>query len=92
MITNFATKPPARAFKDAPLGKAVTYQRVVQTLDQMRGCLAGGFPVILGISVYESFESPQVAKSGVVPMPATSEKLLGGHAILTATTTPSSAS
>ncbi len=82
VITNFATKPPARAFKDAPLGKAVTYQRVVQTLDQMRGCLAGGFPVILGISVYESFESPQVAKSGVVPMPATSEKLLGGHAIL----------
>jgi C1A family cysteine protease len=82
VIANFAQKPPARAFKDAPLGKAVTYQRVVQTLDQMKGCLAGGFPIVLGISVYESFESPQVAKSGVVPMPANSEKLLGGHAIL----------
>jgi C1A family cysteine protease len=32
--------------------------------------------------VYESFESQQVAKSVVVPMPAKSEKLLGGHAIL----------
>ena len=81
-IAKFAQRPPARAFKDAPLGKAVSYQRVVQTLDQMKGCLAGGFPIVLGISVYESFESAQVAKSGVVPMPASSEKLLGGHAIL----------
>ncbi len=82
VIANFTRKPPPGAFKDAPLGKAVSYQRVIQTLDQMKGCLAAGFPIVLGISVYESFESPQVAKSGVVPMPASSEKLLGGHAIL----------
>jgi len=82
VITKFTQKPTARAFKDAPLGKALSYQRVVQTLDQMKGCLAGGFPIVLGISVYESFESRHVAKTGVVPMPAKSEKLLGGHAIL----------
>jgi len=82
VIANFTRKPPPRAFKDAPLGKAVSYQRVAQTLDQMKGCLAAGFPIVLGISVYESFESPQVATSGVVPMPTSSEKLLGGHAIL----------
>ena len=44
VITNFAKRPPTRAYKDAPLGKAVTYRRVVQTLDQMRACLAGGYP------------------------------------------------
>jgi C1A family cysteine protease len=82
VITKFAQKPSTRAFKDAPLGKALSYQRVVQTLDQMKGCLASGLPIVLGISVYESFESQQVAKSGIVPMPANSEKLLGGHAIL----------
>jgi hypothetical protein len=49
---------------------------------QMKGCLASGLPIVLGISVYESFESQQVARSGIVPMPANSEKLLGGHAIL----------
>jgi len=32
VITKFTQKPPARAFKDAPLGKALSYQRVVQTL------------------------------------------------------------
>jgi len=82
VIANFTRKPPPGAFKDAPLGKAVSYQRVIQTLDQMKGCLAAGFPIVLGISVYESFESQQVARSGVVPMPASREKLLGGHAIL----------
>ncbi|MGZ3489779.1 MAG: C1 family peptidase [Isosphaeraceae bacterium] len=82
VIANFTRKPPSLAFKDAPLGKAVSYQRVVQTLDQMKGCLAAGFPIVLGISVYESFESAQVARSGVVPMPASREKLLGGHAVL----------
>jgi len=82
VITKFAQKPPARAFKDARLGKALSYQRVVQTLDQMKGCLASGLPIVLGISVYESFESQQVARSGIVPMPPISEKLLGGHAIL----------
>ena len=82
IITKFAQKPPSRALKDARLGKALSYQRVVQTLDQMKGCLASGLPIVLGISVYESFESQQVTKSGVVPMPANSEKLLGGQAIL----------
>jgi C1A family cysteine protease len=82
VIANFSHKPPLGAFKNAPLGKAVSYQRVIQTLDQMKGCLAAGFPIVLGISVYESFESQQVASSGVVPMPASREKLLGGHAIL----------
>ena len=36
----------------------------------------------MGIAVYESFESEEVARTGVVPMPGPDEKLLGGHAIL----------
>ena len=48
----------------------------------MRSCLAAGFPFVFGFSVYESFESPEVAKTGVVPMPSGNEQLLGGHAVL----------
>ena len=73
VISSFTKKPPPKAYKDAKLGKALSYRRVVQTADQMRACL---------ISVYESFESAQVAKTGVVPMPTNTEKLLGGHAVL----------
>jgi C1A family cysteine protease len=39
-------------------------------------------PNVFGLTVYESFESPQVAKTGVVPMPAPSEQTLGGHAVM----------
>jgi len=53
-------------------------------LNQMKGCLASGYPFVFGFTVYESFESDQVAKTGVAPMPATNEKVLGGHAVLAA--------
>lgn len=36
----------------------------------------------MGIAVYESFESQEVARTGEVPMPKPDEKMLGGHAIL----------
>jgi C1A family cysteine protease len=81
-ITKFADKPPDPAFQDAPLGKAVQYQRVPQVLNQMKGCLASGYPFVLGFTVYESFESDQVATTGVVPMPGPKEQVLGGHAVL----------
>ena len=82
VINEFAMKPPTKAYKDAPLGKALQYQRVPQVLTQMKGCLASGYPFVYGFTVYESFESPQVAQTGVVPMPAAGEKVLGGHAVL----------
>lgn len=81
-ITKFVEKPPKPAFKDAPLGKALMYQRVPQILNQMKGCLASGYPFVFGFTVYESFESDQVAKTGQVSMPAPAEKVLGGHAVL----------
>jgi len=82
IITMFAAKPTPKAFQDAPLGRAIQYMRVAQVLNQMKGCLASGFPFVFGFTVYESFESPQVAKTGIVPMPATNEKVLGGHAVM----------
>jgi C1A family cysteine protease len=81
-IATFKTKPTKDCYKDALAHQALTYYSVTQTLDDMKGCLAAGYPFILGFSVYESFESQQVAKTGKVPMPKSSEKLLGGHAVL----------
>jgi C1A family cysteine protease len=75
-------KPSAAAYQEARQYVAVQYQRVTQTLGQLKGCLASGFPFIFGFTVYESFEEATVARSGVVPMPAPGEKTLGGHAVL----------
>jgi C1A family cysteine protease len=81
-ITKFTDKPSDQCYQDATSHRAVSYQRVVQSLNQMKGCLASGYPFVYGFTVYESFESPAVAQSGHAPMPGGNEQVLGGHAVL----------
>jgi C1A family cysteine protease len=81
-ISQFAVTPPAQCYQDALRDRALCYQRVAQNLDQMKGCLASGYPFALGFTVYDSFESAEVASTGIVPMPTRSESVLGGHAVL----------
>jgi C1A family cysteine protease len=84
-ISRFAHKPPDSCYEDAMGHQVTSYQRVPRLLNQMKGCLAHGYPFVLGFSVYESFESAEVARTGVVPMPdIAQEQLLGGHAVLAA--------
>src|SRR6185369_204499 len=82
VIAKFRTKPAKKCYADALKYKAVLYQRVTQTLSQLKGCLASGFPFVFGFTVYESFESPQVAKTGHGSLPKTGDKVVGGHAVL----------
>lgn len=81
-ITKFTRKPPAMAFKHALAHQAVSYSRLISSASQLKGCLASGYPFVFGFGVYESFETPEVAKTGVVPMPAPTERQLGGHAVM----------
>jgi C1A family cysteine protease len=75
-------RPSAACYQAATANDALSYQRVVRSLAQFKGCLAAGYPFVFGFTVYESFESETVAKTGVVPMPLPSEAVLGGHAVL----------
>lgn len=81
VISKFTQKPNAASFKEGLDHQVLAYARL-QTVDEMRTCLADGYPFVFGFTVYESFESPQVAKTGTVPMPKPKEKVLGGHAVL----------
>ena len=80
-IDNFQTKPTPACYSDGLIHQITSYQRI-DTIDEMRMCLAGGFPFVFGFTVYESFESPVVAETGEVNMPRVSELALGGHAVL----------
>lgn len=81
-IAKFTKKPPTTAFKSALNYQAIQYERIDNTNKQaLFDCLAQGKPFVFGFSVYESFESATVAKTGVVPLPKNSEQLLGGHAV-----------
>lgn len=78
--SNVLKTPPKVLYPKAKLLHAVKYMRIT-SLNDMKHCLSTGYPVEIGISVYESFESNNVSKTGIVPMPGPKESLLGGHAI-----------
>lgn len=82
IVRKFATRPSARAYKDALLDRAISYQSLIQDMNQMKGCLASGFPFIFGFTVYQSFESQTVARTGHAPMPSWAERPVGGHAVM----------
>ena len=67
VIKQFRRKPSKAAYKDARRHPAVLYQRLRQDIQQLRGCLASGFPFTFGFSVYTSFEGDTVARTGRVP-------------------------
>jgi C1A family cysteine protease len=81
-ITKFTEKPSQDCYVFARKHKALTYKRVQQDETHIKSVLNMGFPIVFGISVYESFESENVAKTGIVPLPEKSERMLGGHAIV----------
>lgn len=81
IISKFTLKPTPVCYKEALTRQITSYQRI-ETLSDMKACLAEGFPFVFGFTVYDSFESPQVAKSGTVNMPKPSESVVGGHAVL----------
>jgi C1A family cysteine protease len=78
----FAHKPSDLAYKEAANHVSIDYAAVPQTEHDLKATLAAGFPVVFGIDVFESFMSSEVARTGVVPMPAPGERRLGGHCIL----------
>ena len=82
LIKKFRVRPPEKAFEDALQHQAVVYERVRVEERQVKATLAEGFPIAFGISLYDSFESEAVAKSGIVPYPKSDERQVGGHAML----------
>jgi len=63
--------------------QATTIAAGKDTPELMRHAIAAGYPVVFGVSLYSSFESAKVAKTGIVPMPRFYERQIGGHAMLT---------
>jgi C1A family cysteine protease len=80
-IASFKKKPTAKCYKDAKKHQITSYHRI-STIDEMRTCLADGFPFVFGFTVYNGFESDAVAKSGVVNIPGPDERMVGGHAVM----------
>lgn len=75
-------RPAAQQMSDARMDRVLRYQRVSRNLNNMKQAIFR-FPMIYGISVYESFETDEVTNTGIIPMPTRRrEQLLGGHSML----------
>jgi len=80
---NFATKPPEKCYLEASKHLVFKVENINDNIINLKSHLALGFPFVVGIQVYNSFESIIVYKTGVVPMPNINrEILLGGHAVV----------
>lgn len=80
-ISKFAVRPPAVATRDAKKEVILKYERIA-TPREARACIASGSPYIVGFTLFESFESDEVARTGVVPDPQPGEREIGGHCVL----------
>ena len=78
---NVAARPPKKCYKSALKYKAVKYWRLHRRLEDMKSCIASGFPFIFGFSAHRRFHD-EVRLTGILEMPAKGERLLGSHAVL----------
>ena len=84
-ISKFTDAPTPECYIDAEKHQITHYFRI-KTLDEMKACLADGYPFVFGFMVYPSFMTEKVEKTGVVNMPSCIERYsrnpIGGHAVM----------
>jgi C1A family cysteine protease len=83
-ISKFTIQPSKAAIMDAHHHcNKLNFHIIQQDLIHIKQAINNLFPIVFGIQVYDSFESDEVAQTGMVPVPNIhTEQCLGGHAIL----------
>lgn len=84
-ISKFKDEPPKEAWDNASSHQSLSYFRLEQSLEDLIGCLANGYPFTFGMKIYQSFIDFQKSTmfNIVIPKPDTiKEKYLGGHCML----------
>jgi C1A family cysteine protease len=83
IISMYRNKPNNGAIKAGKSHIAgFKYLSVRQNLEHIKRALVSNYPIVVGLQVYESFDSLEASKNGIVPMPKRNEQLLGGHAVI----------
>lgn len=79
-VKKFARTPTASVYKAAASWKLGAHWRC-QGVEQVIEAIAAGCAVVGGISVYSSMFSPEVDRTGIVPLPTRADRFEGGHAL-----------
>lgn len=78
-VSRFRVMPTNDAMIEAGAHK-ITDAGQLNSLYSIKDCLASGFPVVFGFTVFSNFESDVVAETGQLGMPVGRER--GGHAVM----------
>jgi len=81
IISQFKSKPSLDSYSEATEHLITSAERLL-SLDDMLQCLSQGYPFTFGFNAYKSFESTEVAQTGILNMPKSGEAKKGGHAVL----------
>ena len=79
--SKFNMDPPANVDKEALDNQAILYL-VCDDLQAVKHSIADKYPVIGGFDCYESMFTPEVDKTGIIPMPGGDDGLQGGHCVM----------
>lgn len=77
-VQNVTKRPTPGAETRGALVRVVNSSALAHDADTITSVIAGGYPVIFGCTVYESFASTEEH----MPWPEPGERVLGGHAML----------
>jgi C1A family cysteine protease len=81
--TFFTDKPLPENYKESSGNiTKFMYKRVEQNINDIIKILNFSVPIMFGMALYESFEYPDVARTGMVPMPLNGEQIIGGTTAL----------
>jgi len=78
---NVNVKPTDISIEEAKPHIISEYARL-NSVEDMINCLIDGYPFVFGLTLYDSFESDQTEKTGIVTMPQDNENPTGGHCMM----------
>jgi C1A family cysteine protease len=81
----FKVKPPKMAYNEAKkhiCSGIISIPKDANFINNIKAQIAKGYPVLVGLTLFNSVEVPAVAKTGIISMPLASEKVIGGHEML----------
>ena len=80
---NVTKEPPAELLVEAEKHQAISYYRIPDNnLQLILQSLSSGYPIVFGMTVYDSIMSDEVSKTGILNNPTITESSLGGHAVV----------
>lgn len=77
---NVGSRPPED--RELLVQKRILYLSVPQSLEHIKACINEGYPILFGMTVFQSSLDKAVNLSGNIPMPSVTEKPCGGHGVL----------